>query len=234
LLYIMLGIAILAQWISARRKTKAAVSVPFSWRLLVFDDLGRLYAEKTAEPGFPEAGACAGMDAGSRNGKARGAWDSPARGKADGSRGAAGFESALGGALAGLGIGAASPIASSPLSPREKASFAIRPLFILNNSGSILPSPGAPDSRTLPDILSSMEEGSELVLAIVIPASAFPKGVDPTERRLWPLADLQALAAEDGLAPSFARILRVFTVSARPLRGDEGTAIVSDTNDALV
>lgn len=42
------------------------------------------------------------------------------------------------------------------------------------------------------------------------------------------------LAAEDGLAPSFARILRAFAVSARPLRGDEGTAIVSDTNDALV
>ena len=136
-------------------------------------------------------------------------WDSPARGKAAGE---AGLESSLGQTLARLGIKAAG----------ADHAFSIRPAFILDVAGKILP------------ISASPEPGAELVLTAALPLEAFPKGIDPTERRLWPIPDLLALVGTGKLAASFERELLALSFLGNPLRGEAGAGIVSDNNDAHI
>jgi intracellular septation protein A len=157
-------------------------------------------------------------------GKTTAIWDSPARGEADGT---ATLETGLKEALSRLGIGCTSAAVAG-------FSLAVRPAFMLDSDGSMEPLPASRESIAFPECFASMKPGAELVLAAVVPLAAFPKGIDPTERRLLSLADLEALAAMSRLAPAFVRELRALATLRHPLRGESGASIVSDTNDAVV
>lgn len=204
LLYILLGLVIAVQWVTARAKGKgkgAAVGTAdfpaiAGWVLLIFDESGRIYSEKVP---------AASIDL----------WDSPARGRMTG---AAGLEASLGQVFARLGIG----------------SVAVSPAFILDAKGAIQPIQPSRDSSLFSAFLSSLEPGADFVLATTIPLARFPKGVDPTERRFWQLPDLLSLASTGKLDPSFARELGALSVLRHPLRGEAPASIVSDTNDAAV
>jgi len=210
LLYLLLGAVVLAQWIAARKtrnsKKDRYQGAP-AWSLFIFDGTGKIYVAKTASPGEDKA-----------------AWDSPVRG---GAFKAAEIGAMIGKSLAGIGIDFASLAVS-------RQTMNIQILFILSADGSIRPLSEPRDSTAFPAILESGKEGSDVVLAVMIPPSAFPKGVDPTERRLWSLADLEAIMGSGRLAPAFERELRAFSAFRVPLRGDAPASIVSTTNDAVV
>lgn len=234
LLYIMLGLAFLSQWISARRSRKATPklglqpgqkpnhrptsrpSEPFLWSLLIFDETGRILAEKSS--------ADAKL------------WDNPARGIAGGE---AELEAKLGQTLARLGIGGqAGGMEAESVSTQL---VSIQPAFIIESGGKLIGLPAAsaglqaassPDA--LGEILARLKPGSSFVLAALVVRAAFPKGIDPTERRLWPLSDLEALASQDRLSPLFAREILAIASIRRPLRMPEEPSIVTDTNDALI
>ncbi|HWR12871.1 MAG TPA: septation protein IspZ [Rectinemataceae bacterium] len=204
LLYIMLGIALLSQWMAARGQRKnIPTPKPFPWCLLLFDEKGRLYAGKTPA-----------VDGG---------WDSPARGEAAGE---AGLQAGLGQTLSRLGIGVQAAAAGH--------SFPIRPAFIADAAGRIKMTPGSGSSPELSDYLLALGPGDEFVLVATLPSAAFPKGIDPTALRLMSIPDLLALASAGRLAPAFARELLALSSARHPLRGDAGASIVSDTNDARI
>ncbi|MDP2791732.1 MAG: hypothetical protein Q8O15_08275, partial [Rectinemataceae bacterium] len=215
LLYIMLGMAFLGQWISARKIRKATPKIgsqpgeAFSWSLLICDDMGRILAEKSStDARF---------------------WDNPARGRASGETA---LETKLGQSLAMLGIGAQA--VGTDADTVHVKPITIQPAFIIESSGAINGIPTASASAALGEILVQLKPASTLVLAAMAGSSAFPKGVDPTERRLWTLSDLEALAAQDRLSPAFAREIRVVASLRRPLPMAEEPSIVTDTNDALI
>ena len=218
LLYIMLGLAFLGQWISARRTRKAGMKPgePFLWSLLVFDEKGHILAEKSS--------ADARL------------WDNPARGTAGGE---AELEAKLGQTVARLGIGGQA--IGTEAGPASLQSISIQPAFIIDPGGRIDGIPGA--STALPaasapaglsEILAGLKPGSTLVLAAIVLSSAFSKGIDPTERRLFSVSDLEALTSQGRLSPVFAREILAIASSRRPLRMPEEPSIVTDTNDALI
>ncbi len=218
LLYIMLGLAFLGQWISARRTVKVETKPEksFLWSLLILDREGHILAEKSSvDPKL---------------------WDSPARGMA-GSE--AGLEAMLGQSLARLGVNGQE--VGREGEPAFRKPLPIQPAFIVESggriSGIIEGQPGLQDASapaSLGDILARLNPGATLVLAALVGSSSFLKGVDPTERRLWTLSDLEALAAQDRLWPSFAREILAIASSRRPLRMADEPSIVTDTNDALI
>ena len=230
LLYIMLSLAFLGQWISARRTRKARMnpSLPlgmkadfhpisqpgesFPWNLLIFDETGCVLAEKSS--------ADAKL------------WDNPARGMASGE---AELEAKLGQVLAGLGIGGlACGMEAGSVSVRP---VSVQPAFIIESNGSVSGLPAAPAaapvSAAFTETFLRMKPSSTLVLVALVGRAAFPKGIDPTRRRLWPLSDLEALAAQDRLSPLFAKEIRAIASIRRPLRMAEEPSIVTDTNGAL-
>ena len=217
LLYIMLGLAFLSQWISARRTRKATPKIgsrpgkPFSWSLLIFDETGRMLTEKSS--------ADARL------------WDNPARGMAGGE---AELGAKFGQTLSRLGIG-------RQTGGMEVGPISVQPAFIIESGGRIGGLPGASaglqaasSPTALSEILAILEPGSTLVFVALIGSPAFPKGIDPTERRLWPLPDLEALASQYRLSPLFAREILAIASTRRPLRMPEEPSIVTDTNDALI
>lgn len=105
---------------------------------------------------------------------------------------------------------------------------------MIDPSGRTSPLPADFNFKTLMEQLASMNPGVELVLAAPLRLLDFPKGIDPTERRLLSLANLEALAATGRLTPSFARIILILASLRHPLRAEAGASIVSDTNDAAV
>jgi len=212
LLYLLLGAVLLVQWIAARKARKQASLVSgypsLAWCLFVFDGTGKLFAAKTARPGENNT-----------------SWDSPIRGSAG--KALADMEARIGKSLAGLGLDFASIAAA-------RQTLAIRIAFILAADGSVRSLPGAPDLPPVQSVLESGEEGLEVVFAVAIPPSAFPKGIDPTERRFWSLSDLAALTGTGKLAPAFERELKALLTLRMSLRGDAAASIVTTTNDAIV
>jgi len=207
LLYIMLGAAIAGQWLIMRRRRGAERGSPFRWRLLILDDAGRIYAAKTQGNGAASTGL----------------WDSPAGGESAGS-GELGRD--LGEALSRLGMG------DGRGGPGYRP--ALSPVFIIDPEGKSTHSPAESSLATLAGSATAMGAGAELVLAARFPSPAFPRGIDPTERRLFSLADLVALAGEGRLTPAFARVILALSSLRHPLRAEAAASIVSDTNDAAV
>lgn len=214
LLYILLGAVVLTQWIAARKARKTGKSATpglrspsFGWCLFVFDGSGKIYAAKT-----------------SRQGEDQIVWDSPVRGIA---LKASDMETMIGKSLAGLGMDFASIAAAGN-------ALTIQVAFILSADGTARSLSGAGDLSSLSAVLESGEEGLEVVLAVTIPPLAFPKGIDPTERRFWRLADLAALMGTGKLARAFERELGFLLSPRMPLRDGAAASIVSTTNDAVV
>lgn len=214
LLYILLGAVLLTQWIAAKKARKSGKSATsglrspsFGWCLFVFDGKGKIYAAKT-----------------SRQGEGQTVWDSPLRGIA---LKAGDMETMIGKGLAGLGMDFASIAAAGPAPTIQVA-------FILSADGTARSLSGAQNLSSLSAVLESGEEGLEVVLAASIPPFAFPKGIDPTERRFWQLADLAALMGTGKLAPAFERELGFLLSLRMSLRGGAAASIVSTTNDAVV
>lgn len=213
LLYILLGFALAGQWLAARGKVragqggggKAAASPTRPWSLLLFDESGRIYAEKTAFA-LPEC------------------WDCPIKGAASGKEE---LEAYLGQAFVKLGI-------AIPSSPGAGFSLVIQPLFVMDAEGRAKPPQTAPGQSSLWGLPAALEHGTGLVFATTIPLAAFPKGVDPTIRRFWPLSDLEALAAMGRLSPAFAASVLALAALRHPLRGAEGASIVNGIHDAAV
>lgn len=213
LLYILLGFALAGQWLAGRRKAKAALrgvggatALPaHQWSLLLFDESGRIYAEKTAFA-LPEC------------------WDCPIKGTASVKEE---MEASLGGAFAKLGL--ATPTAAGAGVP-----LAIHPALIMDAEGRMISPQAIRDDASIGGLLATLDPGSALVLAMSLPLAAFPKGIDPTLRRFWPLSDLEALAAMGKLSPNFAATIRALASLRHPLRGAEGASIVNDIHDAAV
>ena len=206
LLYIMLGAAIAGQWLILRRRGAERGS-PFRWRLLILDETGRIYAAKTQGNGVPSMGL----------------WDSPAGGESAGS-GELGRELGVALSRLGLGDGRGGPGYQPALSP----------VFIIDPEGKITHPPAESSLATLAGSDTAMGAGAELVLVARFLSPAFPRGIDPTERRLFSLADLVALAGEGKLTPAFARVILALSSLRHPLRAEAAASIVSDTNDAAV
>lgn len=225
LLYLMLGGAFAWQWVAARRRRPRAgggaphgtplaasgaapsTAAPLSWSLLLFDEHGLLYAARdpSGEPAL---------------------WDSPLRGRAP----AAALEASIGQALAALGF--AAPQAATAFEPPSR--IAIQPGFVLDPRGRMKFLPDPRRYQTLADFSAAMEPGDLLVLLGGAPLSHFPKGVDPTSRRLWLPHDLAALAAQGKAAPLLARQLDLLASLRDSLRAAAAESIVSATNDAIL
>jgi intracellular septation protein A len=241
LLYLMLGGAFAWQWVAARRRRPRAgggaphgtplaasgaapsTAAPLSWSLLLFDEHGLLYAARdpSGEPAL---------------------WDSPLRGYAP----AAALEASIGQALAAIGFAAPQPATTieSPAAPESPAAskaaaapssrIAIQPGFVLDPRGRMKFLPDPRRYQTLADFSAAMEPGDLLVLLGGAPLSHFPKGVDPTSRRLWLPHDLAALAAQGKAAPLLARELDLLASLRDSLRAAAAESIVSATNDAIL
>lgn len=235
LLYLMLGWAFAWQWIAARRhrhrapgspSSAAALSgnhgdrdapqTPLAWNLLLFDERGLVYAARGAAQA-PEL------------------WDTPARGRC---ATASGLEIAIGQTLAALGFSSPEPAAApNPASgdPRAvRAHIAIQPGFVLDAEGRMKLLPDPRRYRTLTDFVAAAEPGELLVILGSAPLPSFPKGVDPTARRLWSPRDLAALARQGKVAPLFARELDLLFPPRDSLRGGAEESIVTTTNDATL
>ncbi|MFA5852595.1 MAG: septation protein IspZ [Spirochaetales bacterium] len=223
LLYILLGFALVGQWLANRgkearpggRKKDASPATP--WSLLVFDESGRVYAEKVALSNEVR------LDPGAVSAITE-FWDCPIKGAANGKEE---LEDSLGRAFARLGI-------TIPSAAGAGFPLAIHPIFIMDSEGRMKSPHAAQEQTSLGSIRAALEPGSELVLAATIPLSAFPKGVDPTSRRFWPLADLEALAAMGRLSPAFTATVLALASLRHPLRGAEGASIVNGIHDAAV
>ncbi len=88
--------------------------------------------------------------------------------------------------------------------------------------------------RSLADFATATEPGDILVLLGSAPLSHFPKGVDPTSRRLWLTRDLAALAGQGQKASHQARELDLLASLRDSLRAAAGESIVSATNDEIL
>jgi intracellular septation protein A len=236
LLYLMLGGAFAWQWADARRRRPragggaphgarfaassaapsaaalprdpragGALQIPLSWSLLLFDERGLLYAARDPS-------------------QTASLWDSPLRGLAP----VPALEASIGQTLAGLGFAAPEPHAAPP------GRVAIQPGFVLDPQGGMKFLPDPARCRTLADFAAAMEPGDLLVLLGSAPLSHFPKGVDPTARRLWLPRDLAALAGQGKAAPLLARELDLLASLRDSLRAAAGESIVSATNDAIL
>ena len=210
LLYLLLGAVLLARWLGARKANKAKsagpASLPLSWCLLVFDGEGKIYAAKTprGSEGVP-------------------VWDSPVRGIA---AKAADMETAVGRGLASLGLDLAPAVAG--------AALPVRLAFVLSPDGELRSLSGTGGQSSLSSILELGGEKEDFVFAISVPPSAFPRGLDPTERRFWRPSDLAALMGSGRLAPAFEREIGALLSQRTSLRGGYGAGIVSAINDAIV
>ena len=233
LLYILLGFALAGQWLADRGKAKAALRgvgnatalSAHHWSLLIFDESGRVYAEKTAlafPP--PESGQIGARSDPGAAVPLPECWDCPVKGKASGKEE---MEASLGGAFAKLGIAIPSAMGAG-------VSLAIHPAFIMDAEGRIISPQAIRDDASIGSLLATLDPGSALVLATSLPLAAFPKGIDPTLRRFWPLPDLEALATMGKLSPGFAATIRALSSLRHPLRGAEGASIVNGIHDAAV
>ena len=249
LLYLMLGGAFAWQWAEAgRRRPRAgggaphgalfaassavpstaalprdpraggAAQAPLAWSLLLFDERGLLYAAR--DPAQTPS-----------------LWDSPLRGWAP----ASALETSIGQTLAALGFAAPPPApapepptAAPPPAPEPPSRVAIQPGFVLDPQGGMKFLPDPRRYQTLADFAAAMEAGDLLVLLGNAPLSHFPKGVDPTARRLWLPRDLAALAAQGKAAPLLASELGLLASLRDSLRAAAGESIVSATNDEIL
>ncbi len=255
LLYLMLGGAFAWQWVAARRgrpraggrapygapfaasgsapsgaalprdsRAGGAIQAPLAWSLLLFDERGLLYAAR--DPSLTPS-----------------LWDSPLRGLAPDSA----LEASIGQTLAALGFAAPPPPASHqpiaasqpPIAAPQTAAappsrIAIQPGFVLDPRGGMKFLPDPRRYQTLADFTVAMEPGDLLVLLGSAPLSHFPKGIDPTARRLWLPRDLAALAGQGKAAPLLARELDLLASLRDSLRAAAGESIVSATNDEIL
>lgn len=194
LLYIIFGIALLFEWLAARRKSRlppkpVVAGTPLRWSLFVMNDSGGILAAKV-----------------DRSATASALWDTPLRGTAT-----SGAELAqqINSSMARLGLDAASVRA------RTGRALSIQPLFLME--GGQETSLARDDALSVDGLFASQTscDDREVIFAAVLAADAFPRGGDPTERRLWSMKELDALSGSGKISPRFISELRLLTSSAR-------------------
>lgn len=208
LLYIIFGIALLLEWLAARRKSRetpwrksrqpaepAEAGTPVRWALLVMSENGGILAAKVDRSATDIA-----------------LWDTPLRGAATSS---AQLAQQINSFMARLGLDASSVRA------RTGRGISVQPLFLMEDGQE---TPLARDGALGVDGLFGTQAppggDREVVFAVMLGVDAFPKGGDPTERRLWSMKELEALSGSGKISPRFMSELRLLASSARAPASD--------------